>query len=176
MFVLTPFFETTILTDIVVSAILCFGVYAVSENRRVLLICGVLAVLAMPAIWTGHWIPDRWLQITASGIDLVFFIIVSVQILRQVFRRHEVDTETIAGAICIYLLIGVLWADLYSILEAVRPGSFSGGIAEIVPGETLHPRGRQATFTYYSFVTLSTLGYGEIVPTTPPANAGDREA
>lgn len=171
LFVLTPFFETTILIDFVASAILCFGVYAVSANRTVLLICVVLVVLAITALWMEHWIPDRRLPISGSLLHIAFFAVVLVQILRQVFGEGEVDGETIAGAICIYLLIGVLWADLYSVLEAVRPGSFSGALADVGGAEAPLSRVQRTEFTYYSFVTLSTLGYGEIVPTTPQARA-----
>jgi hypothetical protein len=87
-----------------------------------------------------------------------------------VFRSREITTESLAGAICAYLLIGALWADVFSILETVRPGSFSSVTATSDAVTAVESARLQvAQFSYFSFVTLSTLGYGDITPLTRPA-------
>jgi hypothetical protein len=69
------------------------------------------------------------------------------------------------GAICVYFLVGIVWALLYSTLEFFQPGSFQ------MPQGTVNQATSQATFTYYSYVTLTTLGYGEITPISGPARS-----
>ncbi len=67
----------------------------------------------------------------------------------------------IMGAICAYFLMGLVWAFAYSTLEFFQPGSF-----QMPPGTV-----NQETFAYYSYVTLTTLGYGEITPISAPARS-----
>jgi hypothetical protein len=66
------------------------------------------------------------------------------------------------GGIAAYPLLGVAWAEAFALLEALRPGSFSGavGLAE----------GGRGWF-YFSFVTLTTVGYGDILPVHPAARS-----
>jgi hypothetical protein len=82
-------------------------------------------------------------------------------ILFHLFREDRITSDLIMGAICVYFLVGIVWALLYSTLEFFQPGSFQ------MPQGTVS----QATFTYYSYVTLTTLGYGEITPISGPARS-----
>lgn len=172
LFVFTPFFESTVIIDLAMTFMLLFAISAVSDNRRLLIASAFLATLAIGAIWSTYWISAKALFVTAYALDLAFFTIVSVAILSHVFRAGRVTAETIAGAICVYLLIGVMWANVFSILETVQPGSFSSGGVQphASVGET-SLRAQFGHFAYYSFVTLSTLGYGEITPLTRPARS-----
>ena len=71
---------------------------------------------------------------------------------------------------CIYLLLGVLWALVYSALELLAPESFTIMVAGGAGNEAMRFRADQAIFPlYYSFITLTTLGYGDVVPSSPPA-------
>jgi hypothetical protein len=81
---------------------------------------------------------------------------------RQVIFSGVVDGNKIVGAICIYILIGLIWAFAYLIVEQVFPGSFSG--LDNGPWQL-----NLDTFIYYSMVTLTTLGYGDITPQLPLA-------
>ena len=77
--------------------------------------------------------------------------------------------NTIAASLCIYFLIAIVWAEFYSIMEIANPGSFivTSGDTQDVP---LQVGGEgTAMALYYSLVTLTTLGYGDIVPKTAPA-------
>ena len=77
-------------------------------------------------------------------------------------------------AACAYLLIGIIWADVYAILENIVPGSFTTGGIQLAadPGAVIvTAREQLAHFSYFSLVTLSTLGYGDITPVTRPARA-----
>jgi hypothetical protein len=63
-------------------------------------------------------------------------------------------------AVCVYFFIGLMWSFVFSVLESLQPGSFRFG-----QGLTANVK----NFIYYSFVTQTTLGYGDITPVTPPA-------
>jgi hypothetical protein len=75
--------------------------------------------------------------------------------------------DSVYGAICGYLLLGMAWGVLYSMLDTGRPGSFQIGdrLAEQAQAE----HSRIPLFTYYSFITLTTVGYGDVTPLSTPA-------
>ncbi len=92
----------------------------------------------------------------------VFMWWVSLLLLRDILlRSHDVTIDLVLGSVNIYLLISVGFAFAYALVETVHPGSFSG-----LAGTTFET-GAIIPFLYFSFVTVTTLGYGDIVPLTP---------
>ena len=83
-------------------------------------------------------------------------------ILTHVLRDEEVSREKIFGALSVYLLLGVIWAMLFIMMDSLVPGSFRYGQERVLT---------EAQMVYYSFVTLTTLGYGDIVPVSPTARS-----
>ena len=81
---------------------------------------------------------------------------------RQVLFTGAVDTNRIVGAICIYLLMGLIWALMYLFIAQAIPGAFNG-VEQLVWYDNF------ADVAYYSYVTLTTLGYGDISPVAPIA-------
>jgi hypothetical protein len=81
---------------------------------------------------------------------------------KQVLFTGVVDANRIVGAICIYLLMGLIWALMYMFLAQAIPGAFNG-LDQLIWYENF------ADVAYYSFVTLTTLGYGDISPAAPVA-------
>jgi hypothetical protein len=128
------------------------------------------STLAVPALG-GHglarvlgtemtaWVGDVW--------AVLFLGFVIVVVLRFIFTTRRVTQNTIAAALCVYLLMGVLWAEFYSLLEHVWPNSFR--VPELSDEEASMQFGGEGSVIglYYSFVTLTTLGYGEVTPTHP---------
>ena len=80
--------------------------------------------------------------------------------------KGAVTADKIYGALCVYLLIGLTWGFMFLTLEGFQPGSFQFGQARS-SGIEKDP----ATLVYFSFVTLSTVGYGDITPLSPPARS-----
>jgi hypothetical protein len=78
--------------------------------------------------------------------------------LRHIFQEQEVTIDTIAAAASVYMLFALMWSFIYAVLDFVQPGSFAGA--------ALQTLGQQYIFFYYSFVTITTLGYGDITPAT----------
>lgn len=96
----------------------------------------------------------------------------AIAILSTIMKSKKVTTETIYASICVYLLLGIIWTMLFSAMEIIEPGSFLSGGAPVVDfhGEPVE-RNVFANFIYYSFVTLTILGYGDITPVSPHARA-----
>jgi len=93
---------------------------------------------------------------------LFFFIWVTWLLLRQVLFTGAIDANKIIGAICIYMLLGLIWALMYLAIAEAEPGAFNG-LPQAPWLENF------STATYYSFVTITTLGYGEIFQVLPLA-------
>lgn len=126
------------------------------------------AGLALPAValWMlNFWVASEALAILREAFGAAFLIYTIAVVLRYVFHCRHVTYDTVCASLCIYLLLGVLWAQLYAIHEALRPGAFTFSGAAMPPGTSVSEG--NTTFLYYSFVTLTTLGYGDIVPVSP---------
>ncbi len=156
--------------DVLFLAILIASAYAVSNNRNVLIIA---AILALPTfgLWWSVRVTDATVVILGSlALSIVFFMFIIFVLLRNVVRSDQVSVGTIYGVMSVYLLIGVGWSFIYAIIELATPGSFDfGALAESAGGSAKH--GDLRFLGYYSLVTLSTLGYGDITPMTPIARS-----
>jgi hypothetical protein len=166
MFVLRPFLEgyarIGLLTDIFFCLILLSGASAFSRERKVLLVSLLLLLPALLLEAASHFSPSGPVGVAKRIFFAVFLAYVLVVILAHIFREREVTEDLITGAVCSYFLIGILWAFVFHFLELARQGSFN--LAET-------SRYDIGPFLYFSFVTLATLGYGDIVPVTSPARS-----
>jgi len=98
---------------------------------------------------------------------VLFFLGSAVLIIKSLFGPTHLSGDSIPGAICGYLFLGVAWSVIYSMIEGLQPGSFSVSESLALSGGL--GRSPSDVLTYYSFVTLTTMGYGDVVPTTPLA-------
>ena len=100
------------------------------------------------------------MPVLVSAIVAVFAGLVVWLAFASVMRLHRPVGDRIFGAICVYILIGLAWASVYETLDGVIPGSFR------FPAETGWGTPDPARYRYFSFVTLATLGYGDVTPVT----------
>jgi hypothetical protein len=150
------------------SATLAAGVYSARRRRRVLVVALALALPALLFEWVSNYHPTTPMVVTNLALLGGFVAFVAAVIFSEVLREERVSLDTIFGGIAIYLLIGVGWSLGYAVIEQLAPGSYL--LAE-VPLQELRPS-HEALFpelVYFSFVTMTTLGYGDMVPTTEPA-------
>ena len=158
---LKNFFGIHTLLDIFISAVLVSGIYAVSEGKYDTLIMVIFVFPTLVIIWVLHFFKFPSLTLFANCLSILFFGYTMIRILGFIFKSEKVTSDVIFAAIVVYLLVGITWGIVFRSMEIVQPGSFS-------IGEGLEQHQRIA-FTYYSFVTLTTLGYGDISPLSPQA-------
>ena len=160
---LDEFIKARILVDIFLTAIFAFTIYTIKLNKYQVIIGSFLALPLIVATWSQYYIETQTLSLITRIFGVLFFAYAAINILHIIVKSEEVTRETIFAAIVAYLLIALMWAFLYMILELVSPGSFSfpeSGSRE----ETMR-------FEYLSFVTITTLGYGDITPLTDKSSA-----
>src|SRR6266850_883232 len=97
------------------------------------------------------------LLVVALTLRILFFSYATGLIMWRTLRRPDVTIDTIAGAACVYTLLAVVWGNMYVLLEFLRPGSFSIA-APWLMGASRDPG---AALVYFSFITLTTVGYGD---------------
>ena len=152
------------------SWVLISGVFAVSgDNKKGVVIALILGIPTLAFIWLEQFLDSRIFDFGFMITLAVFVFYVVYALLSHIIRAKKVTGEILAGAASAYLLIGISWGMLYSLLEAIQPGSFSlpQGITD---AGTIIDVG-WSTFIYFSFTTLTTLGYGDIVPVTERAQS-----
>ena len=174
LFLLHTFFVGHPLTlyslSVLLLVILLATIHALGDNRMVSLTASVLGLAALTLRWVTHVSESHVLLLISEGVGAVFFAFIAVTILALVLRAQTVTEDTVSGALCVYLLIGLVWAFLFMLLESVHPGSFRFGEGVKIATDTAQPFSASLSlFVYFSFVTLSTVGYGDILPLTGPA-------
>jgi hypothetical protein len=107
------------------------------------------------------WYPEAlWMDAIAKAAYTMFLGISTVVLSRRIFRQRRVTADMLQGSICVYLLLGYLWFSLYSLLQTFDPDAFSIMVER-----------RTEALLFFSFTTLSTVGYGDIVPVNSLAMA-----
>ena len=167
MLVLAPFLkeliQTRILMDVFLTAIFIFIICAIRLKRSQAIIALVLVLPLIVTTWSTYFVEIRTVSLLTRVFGALFFGYAAINILRIIVKSEKVTRENIFAAIVAYLLIALMWTFLYMILELVSPGSFSFS-------ET-GSWGEMMRFEYLSFVTITTLGYGDITPLTDKATA-----
>jgi hypothetical protein len=158
------------LLQLLLTVVFLGALNAVSEGKRSFRIGLVLLLSAIAATWASHFLPGNG-TLASLGLVLgaVFLAYTIFHIFGYVFRARRVTSEVLFGALSLYLLIGLVFAITFTIVEFWQPGSLSlpGGAS----GAGLSDPGQFSAISYFSFVTLTTLGYGDIWPRTPIARS-----
>ena len=148
--------------SLLIAAVLLL-VFEDKEHRRALI---ALATAAFLGVWTSHWLGglgSRMLLVTAHLVAACFFSFAMYGILRAILAK-QASGDAIFGAVCGYLLLGIIWTLLYSAAETAFPGSFCLRASDGT--QVMSARPDRCTLSYYSFITLATVGYGDVTPTT----------
>ncbi len=158
------------LYDLLATAMLIVGAYSGSGKLSSLLTALALLVPAVALIWLDHFDPAASYAEARHILAILFFLYIGGTILSYVLKAKRVTFDTICAALCSYLLLGVIFATLYSLLEFLDPGAFLAG-GEVIPEGD--PRAFYGTGAgqalYFSFTTLTTLGYGDLTGGTAVA-------
>jgi hypothetical protein len=150
--------ESILETLVLLSAVLTVG------GRLKMVIGLMLAVPALLADWLSYLLPHLPFPELFRTFGLLFLGFVVVQLLRYIVRAPRVDFEVLCAGVSIYLLLGLLWSFAYVLLDHLVPGSFVYPI-----GPPVHHKMEGFNALYFSFITLSTVGFGDIVPVSSMA-------
>jgi hypothetical protein len=157
------------LLDVSIVALIGSALHAISGRRW---LRGFVIVLGVGAMLLGTFAREM-------GIDAVFpfgtlakatlFGVVIVIVFKDLLKRQEVDMDAVFGACCVYLLLGLAWESVYTWIEWRIPNSFAlpSGIPEAGSGHG--SVGIESDLLYFSLITMTTIGYGDITPRSAPA-------
>jgi hypothetical protein len=155
-------------------AMVVAALLTVSRRKILMLVLLVTGVLSQ-ILFFGSQAGVVRATVANEASSMIFLLIVTIAILRDVLRRKHVDMNIVFGACCTYLLMSMTWASAFSILEQLHPGSLSlsasGTAAGAAAGVLAGAGTPDAQITYFSLITLTTVGYGDITPLTAPARA-----
>lgn len=157
--------------DVLFTAMMLALLYAIASEPHFPAFAIVVGLPALVTRWAVHFVESPVLVFFGFALQIAFLGISMVVVLLEILRSVRVSTDTVFGGISVYLLIGMTFALVYGLIEFLDPAAFTfrhayDGIEPRLPGS----RGF-AELLYFSFVTQTTLGYGDLLPVAPEARS-----
>jgi len=168
VFVVTPLREVVlparVVIDLIIFALMVFGVVAVKQNRTGTIF--VIAFISLTAVilFLARSRPTPGLRELGSILSTITLLLYARIVLIVMFRGGPVTWSRMQGGVCAYLLLGMAWASAFQTVEQARPGSFRFVTLPLDLDQLI------SKLTYFSFCTLTTLG-GDVVPVSPIARS-----
>jgi Ion channel len=150
---------------VLITLVLILGVLAVGRSQRTLVLALVLMLPAVATRWVWHFWPDLLPSAAQSITALIFIGYVEFQLLHFIFRARRVNSEVMCAGISGYLLLGIMWMSAYMLVSRLNPGAAHPAFSFNIGTATAHSLSPFEAY-YFSFITLSTVGYGDITPLT----------
>lgn len=160
-FITTPLFEGSMAAgyvgDTIFYLVLAAAAYSVRKSRffKLAIVFGAFTILGESS---SYFTDSRNVLIASNFISCVYLGLVTFLIAGAVARQQEISADSVIGGLCVYMLIGMFWTTLFVNLELLNPGSFSFGVYGSHPDLKTSYR----LLFFYSYVTLLTIGYGEV--------------
>jgi len=163
---ISPLFSSTVyahsIVDLGITAVFAAAIFVVSSTKKHLIIGMVLMTPTLILIWGTKLYQNETLEFISMVGSVFFFCYISWLILVDIFRTKMVTLDVIAAGISVYLFFGNTFGFIYAIIGRLDPNAFN------IPAATASYLGDNlsdiSSATYFSFVTLTTLGYGDITP------------
>jgi hypothetical protein len=153
-----------IVESVLVTLVLLSAVIAVGGRRRALLLGALLVAPALISKWLDHIWPGHVPRAFTQAAAIVFLAFVTFRLLLFILTAPRVDSEVLCAAVAVYLILAFIWAFAYALVAGLNPKAFAFTVA----GEP-NPSLMRFQSMYFSFVTLTTVGYGDIVPVSKAA-------
>ena len=163
LFFSAPFVEEIkggdFIVSILFSLVLLSAVLAISCRRRILIIALILAIPALGGRWLNHLHPHLVSPVFFLLPAIALVAIVIANLLQFILRAPSVDTEVLCASISTYLMLGLIWTMAYWLVDQMNPEAFAFS-------NSIDSKTTLAGFNafYFSFITLNTVGYGDIIP------------
>jgi hypothetical protein len=159
--ILEQFIAIRILIDVFLMVIVLSMLSTVTHKKRLARIGPLLAIVMLLSLWLKYVFYYEVFAVASMMIGILFTVFVTAHTLAFIIKSETVTGEVVYAAMLVYLLVAQLWALVYTFLDLINPASFN-----LPQGQ-----GDFLIFEYYSFVTLTTLGFGDITPLTKVAKA-----
>lgn len=150
---------------VIYSFILLSGVFAIGKTLRTKVLVLSLAVAAFATQWVSRFQPTLEIRIADNAFGLLFFLVLIIAVIRHIFREGDVNIHRIQGAVAVYLLVGVVFSRAYHIIYLLDNSGFT------MPPVQSETESFYSRFVYFSYVTLTTLGFGDITAVNPVAKS-----
>ena len=154
------FADPGFLEGVLLTLVMLCGVLAVGARRYIFFLAALLSLIGLGAKWIHHFRPELVAPGIYLGIAVLLLVVVAIQLFRFILREPRVNAEVLSAGIAIYLVLGLIWGLAYLFAASVVPNAFvlGGDASKALDG--FHA-------LYFSFVTLTTIGYGDVVPAVP---------
>lgn len=153
------FHSGDLIETVIITVVFIFAVLATGGSRRSLVWAIVLVIPAAVGKWVNNLRPDLMPAEVFMGATLVFFMFLTVHYLSFILRAPRVNSEVLCAGVATYLLLGILWSVAYALVAELVPDSFA-----FTSGPASIHSMKEFVALYFSYVTLTTIGYGDIVP------------
>ena len=169
VFVLRPLVDLGLaggrVVEVMIALVMLLSTWSVWGGRVRMVIIGICVGIVEAMRWLHlAGVAPRiapWAALASAAIIGLFIVLV----LRRVFEPGPVTWHRIQGAVAVYLMFGLAWAQAYEFVEALVPGAFQFPHGDVATADWFSP------LLYFSFITLTTLGYGDILPVHPIARS-----
>ncbi len=164
--VIAPFLDPVpyalTITKLFLTAALFFAAYTINRGSKILWISIVLLFLTLVPLWMNTLGVAEFQTKTITLLLILYLFTLVYSFSRFLFAVSHITWNIICAALCLYIIVGLLWGALYTLIELLVPGSFVGALMS----NASNPEEKAHYLNYFSFITLTTLGYGDITPQT----------
>lgn len=157
---LAPYPSLGVVVHLFLSMTLFVALYTVQKYQQQRSYAVVLLLLLLVLYWLGIYNVIAFSRLGSYLLFVAYFGLLMYSYIVHLTRFQKVTINLLYATLCLYLMIGLFWGSLYALLNELSPGAYSGVLLDKVQGGSLH------VFNYFSMVTLTTLGYGDITPQT----------
>lgn len=161
------------LFTVIASVALLSGIMAVLKAPVFRACVGAALCLCLPMRWLTHFCGDQypWITFASHALLVVYFALLEAYVISKVLTHARITHQTVLGAICGYLLIGVIFTFAFACLTHLYPNAIQVNGAPVGQENPTDAEAHVAELIYFSFMTLSTVGYGDIIPVSPTARS-----
>jgi len=161
---LEPYPSLAVLAHISLSMTLFGAVYAINKQKNQRSVAGLLLLPLLTLYWLDFFDIVVVGRISAHLLFTIFYALLIYTFTLQIKNANRVTIKELYATFSLYLIIGLFWGSIYTLLYHIHPDAYSGVLLE-------NTNNASHIFNYFSFVTLTTLGYGDITPQTAGAGA-----
>jgi voltage-gated potassium channel len=158
------FEEKRLVTLFILNAIMLLSLVMVKEKQWELWFGSIIAAFAIVISSLNYLNHDSRLELGALILNVIFYSFLVIELLRFIINSKQVDKNILSASACVYMLFGVIWCFIYATLDHFQPDSILSSSGHLIFDDL-------SKYLYFSFVTLTTLGYGDISPSTKLAQS-----